>query len=62
MKELVPVNYYVIQVCDDSNQAKGFSTVGTTGGLGRLSVSTRTHSILHSPFQNHLEPRFSTIL
>ncbi len=27
-------------MCDDSNQAKGFSTVGTTGGLGRLSVST----------------------
>ena len=28
-----------LQVCDDTNQAKGFSFIGTTGGVGRLMVS-----------------------
>ena len=35
------------QVCDDSNQARGFSLVGTTGGFGRLSVGwLHTHTVI----------------
>ncbi len=36
---LIPV--YVMQICDDTNQANGFAAVGTTAGLGRLCVSSR---------------------
>ena len=28
-----------MQICDDTNQAKGFAAVGTSDGFGRLSVS-----------------------
>ena len=32
--------YYCVchQICDDTNQAQGFSIMGTTGGIGLLSV------------------------
>lgn len=32
------------QICDDTNQAKGFAAVGTTGGIGRLMVCPDIHS------------------
>lgn len=27
-----------MQICDDTNQAKGFAVVGTSGGIARLLV------------------------
>ena len=36
---------YYTQICDDTNQANGFAAVGTTAGIGRLSVSS--HVVLN---------------
>jgi MFS family permease len=39
---------YISEVCDDTNQAKGFSVIGTSSGLGRIAVSC-THNHNHTP-------------
>jgi len=38
------VYFFDAQVCDDTNQAKGFALLGTSGGIARLMVSIFCHS------------------
>ena len=36
--------YFLIQICDDTNQARGFSVIGTGSGLGRIVVSIHVYT------------------
>ena len=39
------VHILPLQICDDSNQARGFAIIGTSIGLGRLTVSNSLTSV-----------------
>lgn len=40
------VSHHYFQICDDSNQAKGFAIVGMSGGIARLTVSQSHFNIV----------------
>ena len=35
----------LLQICDDTNQAKGFSIIGATTGIGRLTVFIQNYNV-----------------
>ena len=45
---LIPSSHITMQICDETNQSKGFAMIATMGGIGRIFVCKMIHVTLHT--------------